>query len=77
MQNVADLCAAIDPIIKELDNANQYQPSLTLSLLQRVRSTCTQNLQFPVKIDLMIIKVEEAVKNVSFLSVEDYRSSRR
>ena len=56
MQNIADMCAAIDPIVKELDNANQYQPSLTLSLLQRVRSTCTQNLQFPVKIDLKLRK---------------------
>jgi hypothetical protein len=71
MQNIEDLCLAVDPIIKELDNANQYQPSLTLSFLQRIRSTCTQSLQFPVKIDLKIIDVEKAVKNVSFLTPEE------
>jgi hypothetical protein len=71
MQNIEDMCLVVDPIMKELDNANQYQPSLTLSLLQRIRSSCTQSLQFPVKIDLKIIEVEKAVRNVSFLSTED------
>jgi hypothetical protein len=71
LQNVADLCLDIHPVIKELENANQYQPSLTLAILQRVRATCTQDLQFPVKLDLMTIEVEQAVKTVSFLSNED------
>ena len=71
LQNIADLCLGIYPVIKELENANQYQPSLTLAILQRVRATCTQDLQFPVKLDLMTIKVEQAVKEVSFLSNEE------
>jgi hypothetical protein len=71
-RSIPDLCLADNhPVIKKLENANQYQTSLTLAILQRVRATCTQDLQFPVKLDLMTIEVEQAVKIVSFLSNED------
>jgi hypothetical protein len=60
-ENLEKMCDFIRTTIEELEMAGQYQPSLTLAMLETVESDCTQKGSFNFSVNKKIDEVRTAV----------------
>ena len=70
-ENITKMVTDITQDIAELECANQYEPSLTLSMLQNISNTCTQGGIFAHMLFGKISEVKKRVAECNFMSKQE------
>ena len=70
-ENISQMIKAVTHDIAELECANQYEPQISVSMLQSISTTCSQGGFFSHMLFKKIIIVKEKVAECNFMSKQD------